>query len=432
MSETALEAREPSAKYLAGAEPALVRGFELLATAQGGVSRLRGLIRSLAVQGLLLSQSGAGESANILLDRLGHLKHARVASSRAKAVQPTNDMLARLTGFALPYGWGWASLSELGSFASGKTPSTGKPGYWNGRIPWVTPKDMKASRVIDSEDHISEEAVADGLAIVPESAVLIVVRSGILRRTVPVAIASVLCTVNQDLKALTLYEPAMAAYVQLLISGFEPFILRNLTKIGTTVESIKFDEFAACQFPIPPLAEQHRIVARVEELMKLCDALEQSGRLADEQHARLTSTLFDALAASESAHALAENWQRVAEHFDLLLDRPEAIDALEQTILQLAARGLLVPQRESDEPADRVRSRVGKERQLQFAQAPLTIGKAGHAVSDGERTFTVPNGWSWVNTVALDSFYSIITAEATRRQVTTWHERRRCWVLGRG
>jgi type I restriction enzyme S subunit len=113
--------------------------------------------------------------------------------------------------------------------------------------------------------------------------------------------------------------------------------------------------------PVPPLAEQHRIVARVEELMKLCDALEQSGRLADEQHARLTSTLFDALAASESAHALAENWQRVAEHFDLLLDRPEAIDALEQTILQLAVRGLLVPQDANDVPASELVGQCGGE-----------------------------------------------------------------------
>ncbi len=88
----------------------------------------------------------------------------------------------------------------------------------------------------------------------------------------------------------------------------------------------------ALPVPLPPLAEQHRIVARVEELMKLCDALEQSGRLADEQHARLTSTLFDALAASESAYALAENWQRVAEHFDLLLSYPESSDAFEQVI----------------------------------------------------------------------------------------------------
>jgi type I restriction enzyme S subunit len=90
--------------------------------------------------------------------------------------------------------------------------------------------------------------------------------------------------------------------------------------------------------PLPPLSEQQRIVARVEELMKLCDALEEGGQLADEQHARLTSTLFDAVAASETAHALAENWQRVAEHFDLLLDRTNAYFSPSWTAFQ-ADRG---------------------------------------------------------------------------------------------
>ena len=122
--------------------------------------------------------------------------------------------------------------------------------------------------------------------------------------------------------------------------AFMEFVASKM--VGVAYPAINDNNFFQGVLPLPPLAEQHRIVARVEELMKLCDALEQNGRLADEQHARLTSTLFDALAASESAHALAENWQRVAEHFDLLLDRPETIDALEQTILRLAFDGTLV------------------------------------------------------------------------------------------
>ena len=92
-------------------------------------------------------------------------------------------------------------------------------------------------------------------------------------------------------------------------------------------------------FPLPPLTEQSRIVARVEELMRLCDALEAKGRLEAEQHARLLGALLGTLTDSATPEELAANWQRVADHFDLLLDRPEAVDALEQTILQLAVRG---------------------------------------------------------------------------------------------
>jgi type I restriction enzyme S subunit len=386
----AVEVQKPNGRFIAKRQLSLIREFDLLTNNAGGVAKLRQLVRSLAARGLLTSQFKADESADQLLARLNHLKRAGVVASRAKAVVAKNDLLANRTGVALPHGWSWASLAEMGSFASGKTPSTDNSEFWNGDIPWVTPKDMKWTRVVDSEDHVSEKAVADGLAVVPKQAVLIVVRSGILRRTVPVAIASVRCTINQDLKALTLYEPLMAPYVRLLVSGFEPFILAYLTKVGTTVESIKFDDFAGCRFPIPPLAEQQRIVARVEELMKLCDSLEQSGRLADEQHARLTSTLFDALAASKSTHALAENWQRLAEHFDLLLDRPEAIAALEATIVQLGVRGKLMRQDWA--------SAVARELPPQIVARKKSGARGPHLDMediDPEHRTPLPRGWVW-------------------------------------
>ena len=133
---------------------------------------------------------------------------------------------------------------------------------------------------------------------------------------------------------------------------------------------------------LPPVEEQVRIVARVEELMKLCDALEQNGRLADELHARLTTMLFDALAASESAHALAENWQRVAEHFDLLLDRPDAIDEYERTVLALAMQGRLVQQ---DPAAERVAS-----------GAQSTFGAPRVPIDESELPFEIPKNWHWI------------------------------------
>ncbi len=87
--------------------------------------------------------------------------------------------------------------------------------------------------------------------------------------------------------------------------------------------------------------------------MRLCDALEAKGRLEAAQHAQLVTTLLATLTDSATPEALTENWQRLATHFDTLLDRPEAVDALEQTILQLAVRGLLVPQDPATNPPAR-------------------------------------------------------------------------------
>ena len=354
----ALDAREPSARYLEAVQPALVRQFELLATAPGGVARLRELLLALAVRGTLVPQESSEGHANSLVAQL----HARNSESAGGARVNSLNTATRNNGefpCQLPAGWVWVRLTDLGQFCGGKTPSKQHAAYWSGSIPWITPKDMKQLRLTDSEDHVSQAAVEDGLALVPPHSLLVVVRSGILRRTVPTAVNLVETTINQDLKALKLSMPEMAPYVQLLVRGFERFILETLTKSGTTVESIRFDDFASQPFPLPPLAEQARIVARVDELMRLCDALEAKGRLEAEQHARLLGALLGTLTDSTTPEELATNWQRVAEHFDLLLDRPEAVDALEQTVLTLALRGLLVAHKGTGAKAGRQRPLSG-------------------------------------------------------------------------
>ena len=251
----------------------LLSNLDLLATAPGGVARLRELILTLAVQGKLVPQDPADAPAGVLLQKIRAEKDRLIAEGKIKRDKPLAEIAQNKLPCDLPHGWIWARLSELGDFSGGKTPSTQRADFWDGDIPWITPKDMKQLRLFSSEDRVSQAALEDGLALIPAHSVLMVVRSGILRRTVPTAVNEVATTINQDLKALVLVRPELATYVQLLIRGFERFILQNLTKIGTTVESIRFEAFATQAFPIPPLAEQSRIVTRVEELMRLCDAL---------------------------------------------------------------------------------------------------------------------------------------------------------------
>ena len=147
---------------------------------------------------------------------------------------------------------------------------------------------------------------------------------------------------------------------------------------------------------LPPLAAQSRIVARVEALMRLCDALEAKGQLEATQHAQLVSTLLGTLTASTTPEELAANWQRVAQHFDLLLDRPEAIDALEQTLLQLAVRGLLVPQDPTDEPASALLQKIRAEKDRLIATGQIKRDKPLPPITDEEKPFELPVGWAWV------------------------------------
>jgi len=162
-----------------------------------------------------------------------------------------------------------------------------------------------------------------------------------------------------------------------------------------TVPKLNQARLVSIPFALPPLAEQSRIVTRVEELMRLCDALEAKGQLEATQHAQLVSTLLATLTESETPAQLTENWHRIATHFDLLLDRPEAVDALEQTILQLAVRGLLVPQDPQDEPASELLKKIRAEKDKLIAEGKIKRDKPLPPIAEDEQPFALPMGWAW-------------------------------------
>lgn len=236
----------------------LAQHFVLLIDRPESVDALEQTILQLAVRGLLVEQKENEDPLQI--------------SSSNEALSTHN--LNGPFGINIPKGWRIYSLLELGKISGGKTPSTQNNNYWDGDVPWITPKDMKFEILEGSLDKVTKEALKDGLTLYPADSVLMVVRSGILRRIFPVALSKVDFTVNQDLKVLV-PDLKISEYLVLMLKGFEREILRDLTKIGTTVESIQFDKFSKFQFPIPPLAEQSRIVARVTELRALCQQLRE-------------------------------------------------------------------------------------------------------------------------------------------------------------
>jgi type I restriction enzyme, S subunit len=178
----------------------------------------------------------------------------------------------RMTPDALPVtepnGWIWAPLGQLGSWIGGGTPSKSNAAYWaNGSIPWVSPKDMKAEIIQDTEDHITEVAVVSSATkFVPAGSVLMVMRSGILRHTFPVAVSADRVTVNQDLRALIPVVGINPRYVAHYLRGSQRQVLDGCSKDGTTVQSIEVSALERVRVPVAPTAEQQRIVARIDEL----------------------------------------------------------------------------------------------------------------------------------------------------------------------
>lgn len=168
----------------------------------------------------------------------------------------------------LPRGWVEARLDELGSWQGGGTPDKSNAAYWTGgSIPWVSPKDMKRFHISEAEDQITEAALAGSSAnLVAGNSVLLVTRSGILKHTLPVALTGRDVAINQDIKALTPHPELDPLFIAQQIKSLGPFVLKNCTKAGTTVDSVDFERLKAVPANIPSLAEQKRIVAKLDAL----------------------------------------------------------------------------------------------------------------------------------------------------------------------
>lgn len=172
----------------------------------------------------------------------------------------------------LPDGWAWSNLEETCASAGGGTPSKADPAFWtDGSIPWVSPKDMKARVIKSSEDRVTERAL-DRLTLIPTGSLLLVVRSGILSRTLPVAVTALPVTVNQDMRAFIPRAGMAADFLAWQLIGKERDVLAATSKDGTTVASIEAPALASFPLAIAPAAEQTRIVEKLEELLSDLDA----------------------------------------------------------------------------------------------------------------------------------------------------------------
>lgn len=355
--------------------------FATTAQAPGGVARLRELILTLAVQGKLVPQDANDEPASELLKKIRAEKDRLIAEGKIKKDKPLAEIAEEEKSFELPVGWRWGRFGEISINRDGE------------RIPVASSDREKKEKIYD---YYGASGVIDKIdKYLFDKKLLLIGEDGanLINRSTPIAfLAHGKYWVNNHAHVIDAIQSELLDYYCLFINAIslEPYVT------GTAQPKMNQAKLNSIVVPLPPLAEQSRIVARVEELMRLCDALEEKGRLEHNQHQQLLQALLDSLTQTQSAQELARHWQRLAQHFDLLIDRPEAVDALEQTILQLAVRGLLVEQDESDEPASELLKKIRAEKDRLIAEGKIKKDKPLSEILEKERPFELPSGWKWV------------------------------------
>lgn len=359
-----------------------------------GIKKLRELILELAVRGKLVPQDPNDEPASELLKRIAAEKAELVKQGKIKKQKPLPEISEEEKPFELPEGWEWVTLATVGEIVGGGTPKSDNPQFWakNG-IKWITPADLyglKGKYITSGARDISPAGLSNSSArLMPKGSVLFSSRAPIGY----VAIADAELSTNQGFKSCVPYIKESAEYIYY-------FLLASAKKIdaeasGTTFKEVSGAIVSKILLPLPPLSEQLKIVSRANELMSLCDQLEQQSLTSLDAHQQLVETLLGTLTDSQNAEELAENWTRISEHFDTLFTTEASVDALKQTILQLAVMGKLVPQDPNDEPASELLKRIAQEKAQLVKEGKIKKQKSLPPISDEEKPFELPEGWEW-------------------------------------
>ena len=352
-----------------------------------GIKKLRELILQLAIVGRLVPQLDEDEPADLRLAAARSKLRSEGKGARRSAWKESAPLSAEEQKFALPKGWAWARVNDTGFYVNGLA---FKPTDWGA-------SGRPIIRIQNLTDPTKPLNYAQG--DFPEE---IIVRSGDLLVSWSATLDCFIwdreeAVLNQHIfKVSPCYELVTRRFLYWLLK----FSIREMEVSdhahGLVMTHINREPFLAHAVAIPPVAEQERIVAKVDELMGLCDQLEQQQTHSIEAHQTLVETLLGTLTRAASPQELTEAWTRIASHFDTLFTSEHSIDQLKQTILQLAVMGKLVPQDPSDEPANDLLEKIFRKKKRLVDEGVLRSQEPLPAIRDAEMPFALPRGWTYV------------------------------------
>ena len=358
-----------------------------------GVKKLRELILDLAVRGLLVPQDPRDEPASVLLEKIAAENERLVKEGKLKAQQKIKEN-KEFQKFQLPSSWEWSSLGTLSSNIH--------YGYTASASPSDCDSDIRFLRITDIQNDKVKWSTVPSCQITEEKAKnYLLGNNDILIARTGGTIGKSYLVENINLKAV------FASYlirVKRIEAAYSPFIKTYLgsqvywkqlydSSAGTGQPNVNATALKGLVVPIPPLAEQHRIVAKVDELMALCDTLEQQQEDSIQAHETLVEVLLEALSNAVDADAFQAAWGRISEHFDALFTTDHSIKKLKETILQLAVMGKLVPQDPNDEPASVLLEKITAERTALVKSKEIRKQKVLGSVSAKEQFHPLPVNW---------------------------------------
>jgi len=368
----------------------LLAHYARIVGAPDAIARLRRFVLDLAVRGKLVAQNPSEEYASKLLASIADARAAAGAGDSLHPVSPDGEP------FDLPTGWAWSRVGAVCSkTGSGSTPRGGQSAYKKSGIPFLRSQNIYNDGLrlddvafIDEETHLR----MSGTAVHPAD-LLLNITGGSMGRCCRVPDQFEQANISQHVAIIRAAVVGMSDFLHCLVLSpyFQSFIFGEQTGAGRGgLPKNRMDRIAIA---LPPLAEQHRIVAKVDELMALCDQLEAARARREATRDRLAAASLARLNAPDPDTFPADA-RFALDTLPALTTRPDQIKQLRQTILNLAVRGKLVPQTPSDEPASELLLAIARAK----TEAKLNTGdariKAAPDPAPEDIRMALPQGWS--------------------------------------
>lgn len=357
-----------------------------------GIKKLRQLILDLAVRGKLVPQDPKDEPASVLLKKIAAEKARLIKEGKLKKQEPLPEITDDEKVFELPNGWEWVRLGSIGETNIGLT-------YSPKDISGIGTPVLRSNNVqkgkLDLTDLVRVNMEIKNSVIVQEGDLLICARNGSKALVGKTAQVTGLSEEMAFGAFMAIFRSLVNDYVLCFINS--PLFRKMIDDVNTTtINQITQNNLKTTMFPLPPLAEQRRIVSKVDELMAMCDQLEKQQTGSNAAHQTLVEALLSTLTSAANQDEFVEAWQRIANHFDILFTTENSIDQLKQTILQLAVMGKLVPQDPKDEPASVLLEKIAKEKTRLIKEGKIKKEKPLPEIAEEEKPFELPMGWEWV------------------------------------
>jgi len=353
----------------------LQKHFDTALETPNGIKKLRELILTLAMQGKLVPQDPNDQPASELLKEIEAEKKRLIKEGKIKKQEPLPPIKPEEIPYPVPDGWVWCKLGSITNIQTGKKDVN--EGHENGEYPFFS----CAQIPLKSNDYSYD---CESLLLPGNGA---------------------------NVGQVTYYNGKFEAYQRTYIlnnfffgtinyiqCSIQARFLKSLEgkQYGSAINYIKLGSLTDFLIPLPPLAEQKQIVAKIDALMALCDKLETERNARNQKKLNLHTAAINRLLTANESETFDASWQFIKRNFGELYSTTENVKSLKKSILQLAVQGKLVPQDPQDQPASELLKEIEREKNRLIKEGKIKKQEPLPPIKPEEIPYSVPKNWAWV------------------------------------